>query len=708
MREYSSMTEPFSLEDLHDLRTPTGLAVSPDGDRVAFLVEEADPGEDAYRHSLFVVPTDGRRGPHRLTRVADASAPQWGPDGDRLAFLAARERDVALAVGGDADDRDEDDEDGEDDQDDDSGESEANGEPKTQLWVFDLALGGDARQVTEFEEGVREFDWSPDGDRLVVSARDPTDDQQAYLDGVREEDAPYEVTRLQHKHDGAGFLDDVTSYLFVLDSDAAGATRTDATRLDDAYGRGALEPSAGLHPTWGPSDRIGYVAYYGDDPDATYALDVHTVAPDGSDRRTLTDGDVTATGLQWSPDGERLAYDAAHATNVHHPTEVHVADPERGATWSVSASLDRTCVAEPAWVGDRTLLAAVGDEARTRLVRLDANTDDPERVFGTQGTDRTIGAVDATADTTAVVLSHPGEGEDVFALPTTALDDGTEPTRLTALNDDLLADAALPTCERVQFANDDGESVEGLVYLPAAFDPDDADPPGLVCHIHGGPTVYDAPTFSFEYAYWTQRGYAVLNVNYRGSTSYGKAFSEVIRADWGPREADDILSGVDAVVDRGWADPDRLFVSGFSQGGINTLYVVTRDDRFAAAAPEHGIYDFYGDFGPADTHQWYVNDLGLPWENPEGYRSISSIQNIDQVDTPLLITAGERDWRCPPDQAEQLYVSATRAGVEAKLVVYQDEHHNLSRPERRAHRLETLTEWFETHDPGVEGTNEAP
>ncbi len=130
--------------------------------------------------------------------------------------------------------------------------------------------------------------------------------------------------------------------------------------------------------------------------------------------------------------------------------------------------------------------------------------------------------------------------------------------------------------------------------------------------------------------------------------------------------------------------------------------MITRDDRFAAAAPEHGIYDFFGNFGVADTHQWYVNDLGTPWANPENYRRISSIDAVDEIATPLLITAGDRDWRCPPSQADQLYVSATRCGVETKLLVYQDEHHNIGDPDRAIHRLEELTAWFRRHDPAIE------
>lgn len=686
------MTRPLSTDDLHDIAIPMAVAVAPAGDQIAFVVREVDQDENAYVTSLWLVPSHGDEAPHRLTRVPGARDPTWSPDGTKIAFVASREQDVARRVGRNRDD----DVEGATDF---SDPSTNDDDPKQQLWVFDLARGGDAYQVTDFDEGVRGFDWSPEGRRFVVAARDPTEEQREYLAGVREEDEPYEITRLQHKRDGQGFLDDVRTYLFVIE-DAEESTQDEAFRLDDAYGRGAFESAIGLQPVWGPTDRIAFLSYFGNDPDGTYALDVHTISPDISDRRTITEGDVTVGGLEWSPDGSRLAIGVDHCTNFYRPSRIHVVDPITGHDRVVSDQLEPHLWTGFTWLDDDTLLAAIADEGCTRLTRMFATGESPQSVFSAQGDGRTITQFDATATTTAMIVSHPTVGVDIYAMATDGLDGATDATRLAALNDDLLEEVALPTCELIRFTNADDIEVEGLFYFPDGIDPDSVDNPlPLICQIHGGPTTYDAPSFRFDIAYWTGQGYAVLNVNYRGSTSYGSTFCESIRGEWGPRETDDILSGVDAVVDRGWADPDRLFITGFSQGGINTMFVVTRDDRFAAAAPEHGIYDFVANFGPADMHQRYVNDLGVPWENAAGYRAISSIQDVDQITTPLLITAGEHDWRCPPSQAEQLYVSAKRAGVDAKLVIYRNEHHNLSRPNRAIHRLETLTSWFDGHDP---------
>ncbi|WP_435151856.1 prolyl oligopeptidase family serine peptidase [Haladaptatus sp. DFWS20] len=662
----------LELDDRYDYRSVSTCSLSPDEKRVAFVVTEFNEEADESQQSLFVTPTDGSDDPYRLTRTPGVGSPKWSPDGTKLAFTAARERDVSLQVGY---------------------EDDAPDEPKSQVWAFDFERGGDARQLTEREEGVREFDWGPDGDRLVVSARDPTEDEREYIDARRTDDAPVEIERLQHKFNGQGWLDSVTTYLFVVDV----ATREER-RLDDAFGSGAHEPLSGLQPAWGP-ERIAFVSNRTDRPDDSMAMDVYTIAPDGSDLRRITDGELSASNPSWGPDGRRLSFVGSDPTNWYVPSQAYVAE---GETYrSVSASLDRTVVGTPHWTGDETLLCPIGDGARTRLVRLDANRDDPERVFDGQSEYRTITAFDATESTVALCLTGADEPADAYTMPvpTAHGDGGPELTRLTAMNEEFVETVATPQCERITFENSDGDTVEAIAYLPADFDNANPEPRPLITAIHGGPATYDAPRFGFDDCYWTGRGYIVLRVNYRGSTSYGREFSEVIRGEWGPRESDDIISGVEWCVKQGWADDDRLFVTGFSQGGINTVHVITRTDMFAAATPEHGIYDFYSLFGTGDLHQWYENDVGLPWEEPDAYRAMSSLTDVGNIDTPTLVTAGENDWRCPPTQAEQLYVSLKKENVPAKLVVYQDEHHDIGTPERASHRLRTLTNWFERHDP---------
>ncbi|ESP88497.1 S9 family peptidase [Candidatus Halobonum tyrrellensis] len=701
-------TSELPTDAYYDLSEVGETALSPSGDRVAFTVTEFDPDEDERVGSLFVVPTDGSRDPHRLTRVAGASNPQWGPEGDRLAFLAAREEDSERRVGRDADDEGTDDD--EDEADDEGADAGTDDEPTPQVWLFDLSLGGDAREVTDFAEGASSFDWSPSGDRLAVAARDPTDAERAYLDD-REEGGPVETERLQHKLDGVGYTDTVTTYLHVVDVDTG-----EAERLDGAYAGGAFSGLSGLQPAWGASDRIAFVAYHGDDADDTTAQDVFTVDPDGGGLRKLTDGGLSASAPAWSPDGERLAFAAADPDNWYVPTAVYVY--EDGAYEPLTADLDRTLArgASPEWADDETLYAVIADEARSRLARVSlGGTDgvDPtdatvERVFEAQGDDRALSGFDPGDDRAAFVLSHPSEGRDVYAVDTADLDADAEPdslTRLSETNADLTDDYPMPDVRRVEWESD-GHDISGVVYHDPSVDPADGDHP-LVVAIHGGPISYDEPVFSFEHAVLTSRGYVVLRPNYRGGSSYGRAFAEALRGQWGTHEVDDIAAGVESLVDRGWVDDDRVFGYGFSYGGISQGFLVTQEpDLFTAAAPEHGIYDLRSAYGTDDSHVWMDNEYGVPWENREAIDASSAITDAGEIETPLLVTAGTDDWRCPPSQSEQLYVAAKKQGVDARFVLYEDEHHNVGAPDRAIHRLDEIVAWYERHDPAVDGDAE--
>ena len=685
--------EPIPTDAYYDLTRVTEVAVSPDGDRVAFVATDADPEEESHRTSLFVVPADGSREPHRLTRASDGGSPTWSPDGSRLAFTAAREEDLELAV-----------ERGAEATDDESDEGPIGEGPRSHVWVFDLELGGDARQVTtdeSFPEGVSGFDWGPAGDRLVVAARDPTDEQREYLRSRREEDGPVVTERLQHKGDGTGWLDDVTTYLFVAD-----AVTREARRLDDAYGGGALEFMTGLDPAWG-TDRIAFLSNRTEEPDDSGAMDVYTIRPDGTGLERRTEGDVTAMSLAWDDAGDRLAFTAGDPEDWTRPVEVYLL--EDGEVRSRSGSLDRTVAhfGEPVWTDDGDLVGLFADEARHRPAKLSGES--PE-FLADLGPYHTVARLDADGGTTALLVTHPSEGTDVRTVPTERLLSASNDeslreatTRLSETNADLLAEYPMPEARRVTFESD-GRELDAVAYLPAGFEADD-DPRPLIVSIHGGPVSYDLPEFRFEYAMWASRGYVVICPNYRGGASYGHEFARELRGKWGTVEVEDAVACAESIHERGWADPDRVFGRGISYGGIAQGHIVARTDLFTAAAPEHGIYDLRSEFGTSDSHTHVESEFGLPWEDPEAFAAGSSITDVDQIETPLLIMAGSEDWRCPPSQSEQLYVSVRKRGVPAKLVMY-DDHHDVSAPDRAVHRFDQLVDWYERHDPAREGDDD--
>jgi len=359
------------------------------------------------------------------------------------------------------------------------------------------------------------------------------------------------------------------------------------------------------------------------------------------------------------------------------------------------------------WV-DGSIYTRIADESHTRLVRVETDGS-AERVFEAQGRDRAMVGFDVAdyGATAVTVLSEPESGTDLYAVDVTDLDAAAEPDslrRLTSVNESLTDEFPMPEARRVEWESD-GWTLDGVLYHGPDVDPDDGDHP-LVVAIHGGPMSYDEPVFSFGHAALTSRGYLVFRPNYRGGTSRGREFTAELSGKWGTAEVDDIAAGVESLADRGWVDPDRVFGHGFSYGGIAQGFLVTQEpDLFTAAAPEHGIYDLRSAFGTDDTHVWLEAEFGLPWEDPEAYASSTAMLDAGNIETPLLVMAGGEDWRCPPSQSEQLYVAARKQGVDAELVVYPDEHHNIGDPDRAIHRLEKILGWYETHDPAIEAAD---
>lgn len=677
------MTRSIDAAELCRLSTPRDLAVSPEGERVAFTATEWDQGNDERLTALYIVPTDGSAPPHRLSRVAEAGTPRWSPDGSRLGFVGTREEDLARRVGMAGEDEDEGDADEEEEE-----------EPEPQVWAFDLDRGGDAMQLTDREWGVREFDWGPDGERLVISARDPTEAQEAYLERL-DDDGPVEVERLQHKFEGVGFTDDVTTYLFVVDLDTGGTTR-----LDDTAGAGALEPMMGLQPVWHPEDdRVAFTNTEADRPDDTAARDVFVVDVASGDTERLTDAGRTMAAPSWSPGGERLTVSGRDATNWYRPADVFLIDADDRTLRNLSADLGGTVswFGLPRFVDEDTVVAGIGDAGSTRLFRFTAGGAVDAVDVGFAHERASLRTLDARGGTLAFVRSDPREGDDVFARHGDPARAGST-ERLTAMNVGFIEERVQAGFTRTETPND-GVTIESMVYHPETFDPEDPAPHPTIVWTHGGPMSYDDPEFSFPLAYFTSRGYLIVKPNYRGSTSYGLDFAEVLRGRWGTVEVEDVLAVADDLVERGWADADRQFATGFSYGGILTGFLVTRTDRFAAAAAEHGIYDLRAEFGTSDSHVWMGTEFGLPWEDPEAFDASSALLDVGAVETPTLVTAGAEDWRCPPTQSEQFYVSLRKRGVPAKLVVYPGESHDVSAPERAIHRLEQLEAWFATHDP---------
>lgn len=646
--------------DLTRIRVASDPRISPDGRRVAFVVTTLSEERDEYLSQVWVVDAAGGA-PSPLTQgpLRD-TAPRWSPDGTRLAFL-----------------------------------SEQPGRKKAQLWVMP-ADGGEPVRLTDLPDGAASPAWSPDGTRLAFVSRvggqpEPEDPAE------RERSRPARViTVLKYRMNGEGFTYDRRPHLFTV---AAGGGQAPVQVTDGDF--------ADEHPAWSPDGRLlAFGSARHDDRDHDQAADVWVLPADGGEPRRLTDTAGPAGWPVFAPDGRAVAYVGhRHGGDAARTLRVWRVAVQGGAPVCLTAGLDRTCLPfftrlPPVFTPDgRFVLFAVEDRGGVHLYRVAAaGGRAPERLVGGE---RQLTGYSVSGDGAwiAFAATDPVSPAEVFLCRA----DGTGERRLTDLNREWKAAVTLARPERFGFERA-GFAVDGWVMRPPGL------PPGGRCpallNIHGGPASQYGHGFFDEFQVYAGAGYGVVYTNPRGSQGYGEAFARAVIGDWGGGDHADVMAGLDEALRRfDWLDPARLGVMGGSYGGFLTSWIVAHTDRFAAACSERALNACLSFFGTSDIGHHFAPAYSggpPPWQDPAWYLERSPLTYAKDIRTPLLIVHAEDDLRCPPEQAEQLFVALRSQRKEAVLVRFPGEHHDLSRTGRPRHRLERfriLLDWFGRHLP---------
>jgi dipeptidyl aminopeptidase/acylaminoacyl peptidase len=652
---HTQSTRPLALEDYLAIKSVTGLAVSPDGAAAAYVVREIDVADDKRNTSLWRVRLAGGS-PERLTHAGSASAPAWSPDGRYIAFMTDRT-------------------------------------DKTQVWVLPTS-GGEAFRVTDVKQGVNGFKWAPDSARLVLVIQDPDP-----LEGVEKKTEaekaprPIVITRLQHKQDGQGYLDTRKTHLYL--ADIGGTLTSGGARAAE------IKPLTwGIHdesnPAWSPDGRfVAFASNRTDHPDANENSDIFTIEVGSGRIKQITSDPGAQDDPVWSPDGREIAF-------VHMPKDPPVYATPRvwsapaagGATHDWTAGFDRHIGSQPRWAADgQSIFVTLVDHGRTPLMRVSRTG---QRIATVDGD---FTAFELAGSRIVAIGGTPTRPVDVLTMPA----GGGTVTSLIRLNEELFSSLRFTAAEEVHYKSADGTAVEGWIVKPPGFDPAKKYP--LIVRIHGGPVGQYTDSFDFEHQYLASLGYVVLYTNPRGSSGYGEAFCRAIFADWGNKDYQDVMAGVDHVLSMGFVDETRMGVGGWSYGGILTNYIITKNTRFAAAISGASEADMFSAFGYDDLQRWWVAELGHPWEQSELYRKLSPIYEIAKVKTPTLVMCGEKDFRCPLPQSEQLYLALKTLGKQTALIIYPGQSHGIRRPSYEIDRFRRYGFWY---DKFLRGSNVDP
>jgi len=563
-----------------------------------------------------------------------------------------------------------------------------------QIFVLDLP-GSEPAQISSVPEGAASPTWSPDGSHVAFIGT-VLSDAEAVVDDPRPPEGSDQVRRtpvarvartLDYKHDGSGFVDGRHQHVFVVD-----ATGGDATQLTHGpWSVGGMD--------WSPDGtRVAVIGNADADADVHRESHLYSVDFTGAMDTVVTGFDLSAP--KWSPRGDLIAFVALTNEEPGQLERLWVVPATGGQARCLTAGLDLAVGdslvtdmraghgVRVCWssAGDRLFFTASGPGV-TGLYSVDLDGNVRAEVGG----QRRIFDFDVMGGVIAFCASDtsdPGELHVVMQ--------GAE-ARLTDLNP-WLRDRYIAQPEELSFTAPDGWVMQGWLLKPPGFDPTRAYP--LVMEVHGGPHAEYGWAFFHELQILAGMGYLVFYANPRGSDGYGEVFRSAVVRDWGGKDYIDLMTALDQLIQRtGYVDTARMGIGGGSYGGYMTNWVIGQTDRFAAAVAMRPLSNLVSEYAQHDIVLWGQLELGPPpWPDMDELWRRSPIRYVNNVKTPLLLTCGEMDLRCAISQSEEMFGALRLLGKTVEMVRFPEESHDLSRsgrPDRREERLRRIAAWYE-------------
>ena len=640
--------------DLFDMEYVTEPSISPDGSKVVYVRNFKDIMTDRDYSNLWIVNSDGSQNRPITQGNQRDYAPVWSHDGTKLAFLSNQQDD------------------------------------KTKLFVhyFDTQT---SIALTNSAVPPGSVSWSYDNQSLAFTQFVPSTPKSllnlpSKPAGADWNAAPIYIDEMVYRRDGAGYVKPGNRQIFTIG--LAGGTARQWTSDDHNYGS----------PVWSKDGKSLFFS--------ANLRENAEFEPANSEiyQLNLTDGSIKAltnrfgpdSGPVLSPDGKKIAYTGNNDTfQGYQVTHLYVMNTDGSGVKNLTEDLDRDA-SNPQWDANGQGIYFQYDEFGDTKVGYVALTGKVRTIVdGLGGLDLGRPYNSGTYSVSANNKIAFTEGGSEHPADLAIWSNGTK-TRITRLNDDLFSYRKIGQTEELWWESSfDGKRIQGWIVTPPDFDPSKKYP--FILEIHGGPFAMYGPSFAYEIQAYAAAGYVVLYTNPRGSTGYGQEFGNSIHHDYPNHDYEDLMSGVDAVIEKGYIDTDNLFVTGGSGGGVLTAWIIGKTDRFKAAVVAKPVINWYSFVLHADnpvffTKYWFG---AKPWEDVEYYHRRSPISLVGNVKTPTMLLTGENDYRTPISESEQYYAALKLQGVESAMVRIPNASHGLvNRPSMLLGKNAAILSWF--------------
>ena len=647
----------FRPADVFKLQYASDAQISPDGSTIIYVRSRFDIMTDSRKSELWMINEQGQHVP--LLTGQNISSARWSPTGDRIMYVTSQD-----------------------------------GKPQIHCYWLAQDKSAALSQLTEAPSGVT---WSPDGNQIAFFMRVPAKAEPfaklpAKPEGAEWAEPPKMITKLRYRADGAGFLRDGYSQLFTMSAEGGSPRQITSGEFNH-----------GGNICWTPDGQSIIISAnrHDDHEFQPRNSELYVVKLEDRSIKAITDRNGPDSSPALSADGQHLAYVGFDDKMLgHQNNKLYVMKRDGSQPRLLTASFDRS-VGSPTWSKHHNgFLVTFSDQGNSKLglVTLDGTVTKLADNLGLNSTGRPYtgagGFSVADNGTTAFCITTPTHPGDLARLTP-----GGSVERLTNLNQGLLDHKTLGNVQEMRYrSSHDKQEIQSWFITPPDFDPNKKYP--MILEIHGGPFSAYGDVFTAELQLMASEGYVVLYVNPRGSTSYGEDFANLIHHNYPGQDYDDLMTGVDELIKKGFVDEERMYVTGGSGGGVLTAWIVGKTDRFKAAVVAKPVINWFSFALTSDGYNYYYKYWfpGYPWDNLEQYMKRSPISLVGNVTTPTMLLTGEEDYRTPMSESEQYYQALKLRGIDTALVRIPGASHGIaSRPSHLLAKVAYILKWFETH-----------